>query len=133
MASGQVKEQEEEKATEQVPYDEPSEMEEFLKTITGTQHTGHTLGATDDNHRRRKIAYHLGEEFSADEVQMIGELSTELLGRYKTASAADAKKSDSEGNYAKGDKRFKGINKATTKQFDNDLKKWVLKSKLKNQ
>ena len=167
MAKGQVKEQEEEKATEQIPYDEPSEMEEFLKTITGTQHTGHTLNATDDNHRRRKIVYHLGEhivkvaggyelkskatgknlgkyptkagaekrerqvqyfkhmgeEFTEDEVQLIGELSTELLARYKTASAADAKKSDSEGNYAKGDKRFKGINKATNKQFDNDLKK----------
>jgi len=168
MAKGQVKEQEEENATEQIPYDEkPSEMELFLQTITGTQHTGHTLNATDDNHRRRKIAYHLGEhivkvaggyelkskatgknlgkyptkagaekrerqvqyfkhmgeEFTEDEVQLIGELSTELLARYKTASAADAKKSDSEGNYAKGDKRFKGINKATNKQFDNDLKK----------
>jgi len=167
MARGQVKEQEE-KATEQVPYDEePSEMEEFLKTITGTKETGHTFGSTDDNHRRRKVAYHLGEhiekvkggyevesehgnknlgksptlagakkrlkqveyfkhmgeEFTEDEVQLIGELSTELLARYKTASAADAKKSDSEGNYAKGDKRFKGINKATNKQFDNDLKK----------
>jgi hypothetical protein len=75
--------------------------------------------------RLKQVEYfkHMGEEFSEDEVQMIGELSTELLGRYKTASAADAKKSDSEGNYAKGDKRFKGINKATTKQFDNDLKK----------
>jgi len=115
MAKGQVKEQEE--------TDEPSDMEEFLKTLTKTAETGHTMGSTDDNHRRRKIAYHIGEEFSEDEVQMIDELSTELLGRYKTASAADAKKSDSEGNYAKGDKRFKGINKATNKQFDNDLKK----------
>jgi hypothetical protein len=114
MAKGQVKEQE---------ADEPSDMEEFLKTLTKTAETGHTMGSRDDNHRRRKIAYHIGEEFSEDEVQMIDELSTELLGRYKTASAADAKKSDSEGNYAKGDKRFKGINKATNKQFDNDLKK----------
>ena len=115
MAKGQVKEQEES--------DEPSEMEEFLKTLTKTAETGHTMGSRDDNHRRRKIAYHIGEQFSEDEVQIIDELSTELLGRYKTASAADAKKSDSEGNYAKGDKRFKGINKATNKQFDNDLKK----------
>jgi hypothetical protein len=51
------------------------------------------------------------------------ELSTELLGKYKKAAGADAKKSDAEGNYARGDKRFKGINKATNKQFDNDLKK----------
>jgi hypothetical protein len=56
-------------------------------------------------------------------MQPIEELSTELLGRYKKASYADAKKADSEGDYARGDKRFKGINKATVKQFDNDLKK----------
>lgn len=53
----------------------------------------------------------------------INELSTDLLARYKTASAASAKAADASGNYAKGDKRFKGINKATNKQFDNDLKK----------
>ena len=55
--------------------------------------------------------------------QFLSELSTELLARYKKAAAADAKTSDSEGNYKHGDKRFKGINKATNKQFDNDLKK----------
>jgi hypothetical protein len=120
MAKGQVKEQE---ATEQVPYDETSEMEEFLKTITGTQHTGHTLNARDDNHRRRKIAYHIGEEFSEDEVQMIDELSSELLGRYKKAAGEQASAADKAGDYEKGNKRFKGINKATMKQFNNDLKK----------
>jgi hypothetical protein len=57
-----------------------------------------------------------------EEVQ-IDELSTDLLARYKTASHASAKAADASGNYAKGDKRFKGINKATNKQFDNDLKK----------
>ena len=57
-----------------------------------------------------------------EEVQ-IDELSTDLLARYKTAAHANAKASDAFGNYAKGDKRFKGINKATVKQFDNDLKK----------
>ena len=53
----------------------------------------------------------------------LDELSTELLGRYKKAASADAKKADAEGDYARGDKRFKGINRATNKQFDNDLKK----------
>lgn len=57
-----------------------------------------------------------------EEVQ-IDELSTDLLGKYKTAASANAKAADAAGNYAKGDKRFKGINKATNKQFDNDLKK----------
>jgi hypothetical protein len=53
----------------------------------------------------------------------LGELSTELLGKYKKAAHADAKKADADGKYARGDKRFKGINRATNKQFDNDLKK----------
>ena len=56
------------------------------------------------------------------------ELSTEFLGKYKKAAYADAKKADAEGDYARGDKRFKGINRATNKQFDNDLKKHGQKS-----
>jgi hypothetical protein len=51
------------------------------------------------------------------------ELSNEKLAQYKTAASADASKADSEGNFKKGDKRFKGINTATKKQFDNDAKK----------
>ena len=57
------------------------------------------------------------------EKENINELSTDMLARYKTASAASAKAADASGNYAKGDKRFAGINKSTNKQFDNDLKK----------
>ena len=57
------------------------------------------------------------------EKENISELSNDLLTRYKTAAGASARAADASGNYAKGDKRFKGINKATTKQFDNDLKK----------
>jgi hypothetical protein len=53
----------------------------------------------------------------------LSELSTDTLGKYKKAAYADAKKADADGDYARGDKRFKGINKATSKQFDNDLKK----------
>jgi len=55
--------------------------------------------------------------------EVVNELSTDLLARYKTAAGASAKAADASGNYAKGNKRFKGINKATNKQFDNDLKK----------
>ena len=65
----------------------------------------------------------MGNRKTNEEVEMIDELSTELLGKYKSAAAKDAKAADQAGNYAKGDKRFKGINKATVKQFDNDLKK----------
>jgi hypothetical protein len=52
----------------------------------------------------------------------VAELSSELLGRYKKAAGADAKKADAEGDYARGNKRFSGIVKATKKQFDNDAK-----------
>jgi hypothetical protein len=61
--------------------------------------------------------------YHKEEVEQIEELSTDLLAKYKTASHASAKAADQAGNYAKGDKRFAGINKATNKQFDNDLKK----------
>jgi hypothetical protein len=68
-------------------------------------------------------AKHAQEKENIQTEETLDELSTDLLARYKTASAASAKASDAAGNYAKGDKRFKGINKATNKQFDNDLKK----------
>ena len=73
------------------------------------------------NYAKNKDLLNKYKEMS-EEVQ-IDELSTDLLARYKTASHASAKTSDEAGNYAKGDKRFSGINKATRKQFDNDLKK----------
>lgn len=55
--------------------------------------------------------------------EFLAELSNEKLAKYKTAASADATKADSEGDFKKGDKRFKGINTATKKQFDNDAKK----------
>lgn len=60
---------------------------------------------------------------SKDEWGDLKELSTELLGNYKKAAGADAKKADAAGDFERGNKRFKGINRATNKQFDNDLKK----------
>jgi len=55
--------------------------------------------------------------------EFLAELSNEKLAKYKTAASADATKADKEGDFKKGDKRFKGINTATKKQFDNDAKK----------
>jgi nicotinamide mononucleotide adenylyltransferase len=52
----------------------------------------------------------------------VAELSSELLGRYKKAAGADARRADAEGDYARGNKRFSGIVKATKKQFANDEK-----------
>jgi len=58
-----------------------------------------------------------------EEVEQIDELSNDMLGRYKKAAGEDASKADKAGDYAKGNKRFSGIVKATKKQFDNDMKK----------
>jgi len=57
------------------------------------------------------------------ESAQIQELSTDLLGRYKKAAGDQATAADKAGDYDKGHKRFKGIVKATNKQFDNDAKK----------
>lgn len=54
---------------------------------------------------------------------LLNELSTDKLAKYKTAAGVDATKSDQEGNFKRGDKRFSGIVKATNKQFANDAKK----------
>ena len=51
----------------------------------------------------------------------LDEISNEKLGQYKTAAYADSAKADSEGDYARGNKRFGGIIKATKKQFKNDI------------
>ena len=55
--------------------------------------------------------------------QIVSELSNEKLAQYKTAAGQQATAADKAGDYAKGHKRFKGIVKATNKQFDNDAKK----------
>ena len=53
--------------------------------------------------------------------------ANEKLEHYKTAAGADATAADASGNFARGHKRFKGINAATKKQFDNDAKLSQLK------
>ena len=54
--------------------------------------------------------------------QIVSELSNEKLAQYKTAAGASASAADKAGDYAKGNKRFSGIVKATKKQFANDTK-----------
>ena len=85
-------------------------------------HTGKNLGtfgskAGAEKHER-EVQYfkHLGED-------NLSELSNDLLGQYKKAAGISARDFDRAGKYSKADKRFKGIVKATVKQFDNDLKK----------
>ena len=55
----------------------------------------------------------------------VDEVSTELLGRYKKKAGEQATVADKAGNFEKGHKRFKGIMKATHKQFANNKPKQV--------
>jgi phage terminase small subunit len=94
----------------------PSMIGKYFKTIE--QEIKEAEDRTRD--RTKQLAERVANKINH---QRIAELSTDTLGKYKKAAAADAKKADADGDYARGDKRFKGINKATSKQFDNDLKK----------
>lgn len=58
-----------------------------------------------------------------EEVEHIEELSNELLDRYKKKAGEAASAADKAKDFEKGHKRFKGIVKATFKQFANDDKK----------
>lgn len=55
--------------------------------------------------------------------EQIDELSSELLDRYKKKAGLAAQAADKAKKYDLGHKRFKGIIKATFKQFANDAKK----------
>ena len=63
------------------------------------------------------------QECDMCEDEELDEVSTELLAKYKTAAGKDASAADKSGDYARGNKRFSGIVKATKKQFTNDAKK----------
>ena len=58
-----------------------------------------------------------------EEVEEIDELSSDLLKQYKKNASDAATAADKAGKYDIGHKRFKGILKATFKQFANDAKK----------
>ena len=54
-------------------------------------------------------------------INQVSEISNDKLAQYKTAAGADASAADKRGDYERGNKRFKGIVKATIKQGENDL------------
>ena len=56
------------------------------------------------------------------ESEQLDELDTKL-GLYKIAAGKDATAADKAGDYKRGHKRFKGIMKATEKEFANDARK----------
>ena len=88
-----------------------------------------SLAGKAGQHKDKKKAEKQGDVKHKKELatmeSILSELSTEKLAQYKKAAGADAKKADADGNYSRGNKRFKGINQATNKQFDNDAKKGV--------
>jgi excinuclease UvrABC ATPase subunit len=77
-------------------------------------------------HKDKKKAEKQGDfKHKKDKMSMegtLGELSSDLLGRYKKAAGAQASAADKVGDTKKADKRFSGIIKATKKQFANDEK-----------
>jgi hypothetical protein len=56
-------------------------------------------------------------------INQVNELSNDKLASYKKAAGADATAADKRGDFEHGNKRFRGIVKATIKQGDNDVKK----------
>jgi len=94
--------------------------------------SGHRPGTTPQQWGMARVNSYIGKGkgtyHGADKdlrEEDLQELSTDKLAQYKKAASADASAADKAGNYAKGNKRFSGIIKATNKQFDNDMKKQV--------
>lgn len=56
------------------------------------------------------------------ENKQLDEVSDKLLARYKGAASKQSAAADKEGDIKKGDKRFRGIVKATNKQFAHSMK-----------
>ena len=94
--------------------------------------SGHRPGTTPQQWGMARVNSYIGKGkgtyHGADKdlrEEDLQELSTDKLAQYKKAASADASAADKAGDYAKGNKRFSGIIKATNKQFDNDMKKQV--------
>jgi hypothetical protein len=60
---------------------------------------------------------------TSEDTEHLDELSPQTLARYKKAAGASAREADKAGDFAKGNKRFSGIVRATKKEFDQATKK----------
>jgi hypothetical protein len=67
-----------------------------------------------------RIWYPKNETVESDQ---LGELSNELLGRYKKELGVRARDADRAGDYDAGHEYFKKINRATMRQGDNDARR----------
>lgn len=77
----------------------------------------------DDGSIQLKSTHFKAVKAVKEEVEEIDELSSDLLKQYKKNASDAATAADKAGKYDIGHKRFKGILKATFKQFANDAKK----------
>lgn len=84
-------------------------------------HDSKGRSASADRHAE-KAEYHHEKSLTVKE-EKLNELSSDLLARYKEKAGMAAQAADKAKKYDLGHKRFKGIMKATFKQFANDAKK----------
>lgn len=121
--------------------DEDEELLEYTGTINRDEYMARRRGlqrlqldprTSLDKNLKQKIAKELALLNAAaaksgivteDEDKLLNEISTEVLAKYKAAAGKEAAAADKKGDFKTGNKRFRGIVKATNKQFDNDAKK----------
>lgn len=84
-------------------------------------HDSKGRSASADKHAEKAEMHH--EKSLTVKEETINELSSDLLARYKEKAGMAAQAADKAKKYDLGHKRFKGIMKATFKQFANDAKK----------
>jgi hypothetical protein len=98
---------------------------EIKRKASGGDHNPYPYSKEEDDDYFREIFRKKREAAAKTKAQggSLNELSTEKLAQYKKAAGADASTADKRGDIERGNKRFKGIVKATIKQGNNDAKK----------
>ena len=91
---------------------------DIVLDVAGFHEGADELGTSDISIMLRQIMRKL-EDYANEQ---INELSPQTLASYKTKAGADASAADKRGDFARGNKRFSGIVRATNKQFANDAK-----------
>ena len=115
--------------TEGGPYDLPGKdydrPGDTPRKQSSGEHNPYPYSPEEDNDYFREIFRKKREAAAKAKAQgsSLNELSNDKLASYKKDASADATAADKRGDYERGNKRFRGIVKATIKQGDNDAKK----------
>ncbi len=122
--------------TGKAPVDYHRESEETIKEVSppGWEGTIKAMKKDKDITNPWALGWWMknkGYKSHKEEVE-IDELSTELLGKYKTKAAAQSSAASKAGYHKLAHKRYKGVNTATTLQFRNDAKKYDERQKRKS-